>query len=115
MESRKWLRANGYDDVADLIDEIMKEWRASGNGTRRNWWDVLAGRGNGQPCLTAGRQLPILRAAQIRQGRPVTANAICRNKDEGVPPLVTPGRWRSKHEVNREEQLSLDFSTPSNE
>ena len=30
MEARKWLRTNGYDDVADLIDSIMREWQAAG-------------------------------------------------------------------------------------
>ena len=43
MTGRQWLRANGYDDIADLIDEVINEWRLAGNGTRRNWWDVLAG------------------------------------------------------------------------
>lgn len=113
MEARKWLRTNGYDDVADLIDEIVKEWRASGNGTRRNWWDVLAGRWNGQPCVTAGRKFPILRAAQIRQGRPITPNAICRNENENVPPLVKPSRWRLKYGTDQGQQLSLDFSQHS--
>lgn len=113
MEARKWLRANGYDDVADLIDEIMKEWRASGNCTRRNWWDVLAGRANGEPCITAGRKLPILRAAQIRRGRPITPNAICRNENENVPPVLTPGRWRLKYESDLGEQVPLNFSEQS--
>ena len=27
---RKWLRENNYEDVADLIDEIMEEWNKSG-------------------------------------------------------------------------------------
>jgi hypothetical protein len=41
MEARKWLRANSYDDVADLIDNIRQEWLASGNSTRRNWWSIV--------------------------------------------------------------------------
>ena len=24
--AREWLRANGYGDVADMIDEILAEW-----------------------------------------------------------------------------------------
>lgn len=109
MEARKWLRANGYDSEADMIDEILKEWRANGNGTRRNWWDVLAGRANGQPCITAGRTFPILRAAQIRQGRPITENAICRNSSEEVPRIIVSGRWRDK-KSQEACQLSLDLS-----
>lgn len=110
MEARKWLRANGYDDVADVIDAVMQEWRASGNATRRNWWDVLAGRANGQPCTRAGRTFPVLRAAQIRKGLPITPNAICRNENEEVPPLTKPGRWRQKYEVDQCEQSRIDLS-----
>lgn len=41
MKEHKWLRANGYDNVANLIDKIRQEWRASGNSTRRNWWSIV--------------------------------------------------------------------------
>jgi hypothetical protein len=97
MNARKWLRENGYDDIASLIDEIINEWRLSGNGTRRNWWDTLGGRDNGQPCIVAGREFPVLLAAQIRQGKPVTQNAICLNPDESIPSKTIPGRWKDKH------------------
>ena len=30
MDARQWLRANGYDDIADMIDEIISEWQAAG-------------------------------------------------------------------------------------
>ena len=93
MNARQWLRANGYDDVADMIDEVMSEWRAAGKKTRRNWWDVLAGGKNGRPTQREGRTFPVLRAAQLRQGKPVTKNAICRNPEEEVPPIVVSGRW----------------------
>lgn len=93
MTARQWLRANGYDDIANQIDEVINEWRASGNGTRRNWWDILAGGKEGRPYVIAGREFPVLRAAQIRQGKRVTANAICRNSDEDVPSISVTGRW----------------------
>lgn len=96
MEARKWLRANGYDDVADMIDEVMSEWKAAGKKTRRNWWDILAGHKNGQPSVRAGRTFPILRAAQIRKGRPVTENAICRNLEEEIPNIKISGRWSGR-------------------
>jgi hypothetical protein len=94
MDARKWLRANGYIDEANLIDEIMAEWRKSGNGTRRNWWDKLAGRANGEACIVGDRKIPVLRAAQIRQGKTVTANAICNNENEEIPPKRSTGRWK---------------------
>lgn len=109
METRKWLRANGYDDVADMIDEAINEWRAAGKRTRRNWWDVLAGRANGQPCIYAGRTFPILRAALIRKGRPVTPDALCRNPDEVVPDIRVTGRWPQQTE-DQPVDLVLDHS-----
>lgn len=96
MNAREWLRANSYDSVADLIDEVIKEWRETGNGTRRNWWDILAGGKDGKPRTIAKRQFPVLRAAQLRQGKSVTDNAICYNPDEEVPRLVISGRWKGK-------------------
>lgn len=96
MDARKWLRANRYDDLANLIDEIINEWKASGNGTRRNWWDKLAGRKGGQPCIVAGREIPVLRAAQVRQGKEVTPNALCKNVNETIPGKVTQQRWEKR-------------------
>jgi hypothetical protein len=93
MRARQWLRANDYDDVADLIDEVISEWRAEGKKKRRNWWDVLAGGKNGKPSVRDGRTFPVLRAAQLRQGKPVTENAICRNPNEEIPPIIMTGRW----------------------
>lgn len=82
---RHWLRANGYDDVADMIDAVMGEWQKAGKTTRRNWWDVLAGDADGRPCKVAGREFPVLAAAQRRQKRPVTKNAIQRSRNESTP------------------------------
>lgn len=96
MNTREWLRANGYDDIADMIDEVMSEWRAAEKKTRRDWWDILSGRKNGKPCEREGREFPILRAAQIRQGKPITENAICRNPNEEIPPIVISGRWSKR-------------------
>jgi len=90
--ARQWLRGNGYADVAALIDEVTAEWHATGRGTRRNWWAVLAGGRGGKPCAVAGRVFPVLRAAQIRQGLPVTDNALCRDPLEKPPLCRVPGR-----------------------
>lgn len=96
VEARKWLRANGYDDVADQIDEVMADWQKAGIHTRRNWWDKLAGTAEGIPCVVGARVFPILKAAQIRQGRQVTPNSICRNPSEEIPPFMPTGRWIKK-------------------
>lgn len=93
MQARTWLRENGYPDVADLIDEVMAEWDAKGVGTRRNWWEILAGDAEGNPRTVAGREFPVLRAAQIRQGVPVTKNAIRRSRKEKPPHIRKTGRW----------------------
>lgn len=90
---RQWLRKNGYNDVADLINEIMAEWAKQGKRTRRNWWEVLAGDKNGKPRTIAGRTFPILKVAQIRQGFPVTENAISRISDVDPRPIRISNRW----------------------
>ncbi len=96
MTARKWLRENGYDDVADLIDEVMAEWKERGSRERRDWWDILAGDRNGQPRVIAGREFPVLQAAQKRQGRKVTANALKRNRREKPPPVRQTERWSKR-------------------
>ena len=95
MKCRDWLRANGYEDVAVLIDEAIVEMAARGSKQRRNWWDILSGGRGGKPCVREGIEFPILRVAQIRQGKPVTPNAITRVKRE-LPPDVRVARQRRR-------------------
>jgi len=104
QEARVWLRANGYEDVADLIDEVMDEWREAGNHTRRNWWDILAGDKHGKPRMVAGREFPVLKRAQQRQGVPVTKNALCRNKRETRQTIWTLNRWDGHVSSNEKEK-----------
>jgi hypothetical protein len=82
MTCRQWLAQNGYEDVVALIDEAIKRIEAKGKKSRRNWWDTLAGGPGGKPSMREGLEFPILRVAQIRQGGPVTPNAIWRKKNE---------------------------------
>ena len=96
---REWLLENSYPDIAALIDQVMNGWKSKGTKTRRNWWDVLAGRKNGTPCTIEGVTFPILKVAQIRKGITVTENAICRNESEVAPSIVTSGRWPNKTNV----------------
>lgn len=92
-DARTWLRANGYDDLADKIDSILERWAKQGKATRRNWWDILAGGAGGRPRVVDGIEFPVLRAAQKRKGLPVTQNAISRNRKETVPDVRVSGRW----------------------
>ena len=85
VRAREWLSENGYRDVVIMIDELVHKWKAEGKHTRRNWWEVLAGDRQGNPRLVDGRTFPVLRAAQIRQGVPVSAVALCRNPEERPP------------------------------
>jgi hypothetical protein len=105
MTTRDWLRQNGYEDVRELIDEVIAELAAKGSKERRNWWDVLAGGKDGAPIVVAGREFPVLRAAQIRQGKPVTPNAIYRNENEQPLDVVRTGRWPKK--LRRKNQLPV--------
>jgi hypothetical protein len=85
---RQWLLENNYEDVASKIDEVIKKWQIQGKRTRRNWWDVLAGDRKGKPKMIEGVEFPVLRAAQIRQGRQISMNAMCRNEHEKLPEKV---------------------------
>jgi hypothetical protein len=93
MTCRDWLRANGYEDIADLIDEAMAKMTARDSKQRRNWWDILSGVKDGKPHIVEGIEFPVLRVAQIRQGKPITPNAICRNRKELPPDLRATARW----------------------
>ncbi len=94
MTCKEWLRTNGYEDVVDLIDQAMKKMAARGSKQRRNWWDALSGDADGNPCIREGIQFPVLRIAQVRQGKPITPNAISRNPKELPPDVRTTGRWK---------------------
>lgn len=93
---RKWLKDNGYDDVLVIIDEVICEWNKDGKRTRRSWWEILAGDKNGKPRKIYGREIPVLRAAQIREGHSVTPNAICRNNEEKIESKWVTNRWPQK-------------------
>lgn len=93
MTARQWLAKNGYGDVAKLIDAAIARIEAKGRKSRRNWWDTLAGGVDGKPMTREGITFPALRVAQIRQGKPVTANAICRSASEQPPDVVATKRW----------------------
>ena len=93
MTCREWLRVNGYQDVVELIDQATARMAARGSKQRRNWWDILSGDEHGKPCVREGIEFPVLRVAQVRQGKPVTANAIARGESELPPDVRTTGRW----------------------
>lgn len=88
-----WLMNNGYEDIAKVIDEIITEWKLNGKKTRRNWWEKLSGDKKGNPKRVGEREIPILRAAQIRQGVTISKNAICRNENERIPEIRKNNRW----------------------
>ena len=101
---KKFLKGNQYGKYADLIDQVEAEMVAAGSKQRRNWWDILAGGTDGRPLTVNGHQFPVLRAAQIRKGTPVTPNAICLNEDEEIPgfrkPAERPKRRRLPRKAN---------------
>lgn len=99
MNARLWLRTNGYGDIADLIDGIQAEWKANRRRTRRDWWEVLAGDKKGASRVIEGREFPVLRAAQVREGLPITRNAIQRTRGEVPPPVRVTSRWRGTAET----------------
>ena len=98
---RIWLIENGYSKIAKMIDEIQAEWKATGKHTRRNWWEVLSGGKNGTPHTIYGRQFPVLQAAQIRQGKSITANALkATDNEQSAPAVFDNGRWKKESDEN---------------
>lgn len=53
-DARPWLRANRYNDYADLIDQVMGRWKSEGKRPRRNWWEILAGNPDGSARIAGG-------------------------------------------------------------
>jgi hypothetical protein len=92
---RKWLLENGYPEVASQIDEIIEEWRVTGQRTRRNWWDILAGDKDGKPRTVAGRAFPVLRVVRLRQHLPEAVEAMTRG-EKTAPPIIPQARWAEK-------------------
>jgi hypothetical protein len=92
-DCRLWLRANGYADFAEIPEVLMARWKAQNKGTRRNWWQMFAGKIDGTPRSADGIDFPVLRAARRRQGLPDVPDAICRNEDEQAPAIRVTPRW----------------------
>jgi len=95
LTARDWLLANGYTDIVTKIDRVQQRWDAKRKGTRRNWWDVLAGGRDGAPKRIEGIIFPVLRAARERKDWPVTENSICRGPSETAPEVVQQQKWLS--------------------
>jgi hypothetical protein len=112
MTCRDWLLANHYKDVALLIDNAIAKMEARGSKQRRNWWDILSGAVDGKPCVREGIEFPVLRTAQIRQGKPITKNAIALDDHEEPPEIVTTGRWKKKKLSIRARALVKNRSDP---
>ena len=94
--AREWLTQNNYPDVVKKIDRAIALMGKKGAGTRRSWWETLAGTEAGRPCKKEGIVFPVLRAARLRQGWPVTPNCLCRNENEVYPPKVEQKRWANR-------------------
>jgi hypothetical protein len=87
---------NGYEEIASLIGEVEAELKAKGSKERRSWWETLSGGRGGKPRIVAGREFPVLYAAQKRQRKPVTPNALRNSKRERPPQIQPKGRWPRK-------------------
>ena len=109
MTCRDWLgRYDHYGHACACIDEAITRIEAKGMKSRRNWWDTLAGGPGGKPSVREGITFPVLEVAQIRQGLPVTPNAVRRVAGEEAPPdVVATKRWsRKKHRTTKSRNVS---------
>ena len=73
VTTRGWLRQNGYEDVVELIDEVVATLAARGSKERRNWWDVLAGGKDGRPSVVACTFYLFI--------RPISYPVLCQNSN----------------------------------
>ena len=112
MTVRVWLRANGYNDVAEAIDDILAEFKGKGSRERRNWADVLCGN-KGKPVTIAGRTFPMLASAQVSRGLPVSPERDSAEPRRGVSrcskvrPVGKPASARnSDHQTGRSKDES---------
>jgi hypothetical protein len=95
--ARAWLRRNGYNVIADMIETIMAEWKVDGKSTRRNWFEILAGNKLGNKRVAGGRAFPIIASVRQRQGLPSTPNAITSPEEKESPPPIRPSaRWSGR-------------------
>ncbi len=90
---KKWLKENNYYDILNKINKVEQIWIDKGKKTRRNWWEVLAGNINGRRKVIEGVEFPVLKAAQIREGRVIEDNALYNKKDEIIPEKWYTNRW----------------------
>lgn len=96
LTCHQWLIANGYEDIAKLIDRLMLIWASAGSGTRRDWYLILAGNDVGGPRIVNGIPFPVLKAMRRRQGFPPDVEgAIERSPHELAPPIKAQQRWGS--------------------
>jgi hypothetical protein len=99
VTARAWLRQNGYNDVADILDAYLEHLKAIGSGERRNYWELLAGNENGERATRHKFVFPILesvRKARRPHYKP-SKFAIKRNKHEKVPAPVVQERWKNRN------------------
>jgi hypothetical protein len=87
------LAQKNYADVLKQIQAVERGSKRKGTGTRRDWWEVLAGNQNGSSKTIEGRSFPVLSAARRRKGWPVTKECLCRDANEEAPSVVPQIRW----------------------
>jgi hypothetical protein len=96
MNARVWLSQNDYPDIARKVDRALNRMGKKDSGTRRSWWEILAGTKAGKPRKVEGVVFPVLRAARLREGWDVTPNCLCRNENEIFPPKLEQKRWTNR-------------------
>lgn len=95
ITAREWLKQNNYSDVANIFDDFIEHNKKRGSGERRNYWDLLSGRKDGECFQRHGFTFPILET--VRSTRKPnylpSKHAIKRNINEEVPLPIKQARW----------------------
>lgn len=95
-DARHWLIDWGYPEVIEKMDRVTAAQKAAGKGTRRSWWEALAGDSAGRPRTVEGIEFPVIKAFQVRRYGTSTPNAIQKDSREKAPPARAQARWGSR-------------------
>ena len=113
MTTLQWFKEHGYERDAQEAEDVIDRLKAIGSKERRNWWDVFAGGKDGKPLTVAGHTFRVLAVAQMRQGKPVTSNAVPRSPGEPDPPGFRPGRWAARKKKRSPAKANKPTRRPS--
>ncbi len=99
---KDWLLENGYGGILTKIRQVEDRWKQQGKKTRRNWWDVLAGRKSGEAIIIEGVRFPVLGAARLRKGLDITPRAMRHEEEQEPLPILPQARCAEQSKLQED-------------